>query len=224
MKRTLQLTLSAVLVLATAGAQAQFHRFETGTISVGGTGQFSTVLTSSPNSFSQTNVILPGSFETSVINNQQQYTTLSAGFVSSLQLHPVSWAGLELNYGFTRYSERYSYNTSNNIGAASTVNVSAPTYWHEATGAYIVHPKHIPFQPYVGIGGGAIDFARGDNQWRGAGLLEMGFDMPVKWTHVGFRIGARSLYYRSPNFNNTIISTRSWRVTSEPEISTFYRF
>ena len=91
---------------------------------------------------------------------------------------------------------------------------------------YQFHPKHIPFQPFVNIGGGALDFApnTGQYQWRTAGLLEMGFDLPTHSKHIGFRIAGRSLYYRAPNFNTAAISTREWRVTEEPSVSTYYRF
>lgn len=218
-------TLPVLLALATmSGAHAQFYKLHGGSVSVGGTGQFSTILESSPSNISETSQITPGNFRTTTISNQQQYTTGSTGFVTKLQFHPLPWAGVELNYGFTHYSERYAYNSVNNSGGSAAVQVYAPTYWHEASGAYMLHPKFIPLQPYFGIGGGAIDFDRGDNQWRGAGLLETGIDLPVKKTHAGFRLGARALFYRSPNFNSTIVSTRSWRVTSEPEISTYYRF
>ena len=143
--------------------------------------------------------------------------------MSSLQLHPVSWAGVAINYGFTHYQERYQFQYAN---TNTTGNVNVPTDAHELTGGYLLHPKHIPFQPYVEVGGGSIGFYpwQGSTQWRGAGLLETGFDLPVKNQHIGFRISGRSLYYRSPNFGAPAISTRSWRVTEEPAVSAFYRF
>ena len=101
-----------------------------------------------------------------------------------------------------------------------------PTDQHELTAAYLIHPKHIPFQPFIGIGGGSIDFSpsNASNQWRGAGLLESGFDMRTHNPHLSFRIEGRSLYYRSPNFYQPAISTRSWRVTEQPTISAHYAF
>ena len=206
------LPFSAAMLLAVmtaATAHAQFYKLKGGSISVGGTGQFDTTLTSNGNVAST--------------GTNQQFTTWSAGFVSSLQFHPVSWAGVEFNYGFTHYQERYAfyYPTS-----SSQFRVNVPTDAHEATGAYLLHPRHIPFQPFVAIGGGAIDFVPRDamNQWRGAGLLEMGFDIPTHSKHIGFRVEGRSLFYRAPNYYTPQISTRSWRVTEEPEVSAFYRF
>jgi len=223
-------TIAAVVSLAgSLSAHAQWWKLNHGNVAVGGTGQFNTVLTSNPNT-------VPYTSGTTTVNvgAQRQDTTWSAGFISSMQLHPVSWAGIQLNYGYTHYQERYSFNYSN---TSVRQYASVPTDWHEATAGYLVHPKHIPFQPYMVIGGGAIDFlpahgnaynnlavSYGHNQWRGAGLLEMGFDMPTHSKHVGFRVSGRSLYYRAPNFGTPQISTRSWRVTTEPAVSVYYKF
>lgn len=223
MKPRLPFIFAVLITLASVAASAQFSHLHGGSLSVGGTGQFTTVLTSNPNNVYYSYAVTPGNFATTQVSNQRQDTSWSAGFVTKLQFHPAAWAGMELNYGFNHYTEFYTFNYA---GVAAPAQARVLTDSHETTAAYVLHPKHIPFQPYVGIGGGAIDFApdAGSNQWRGAGLLETGFDIPVKNTHVGFRIGARSLYYRAPNFNTPQISTRSWRVTTEPEVSSYYRF
>ncbi len=215
--------LSTALLAASFTGNAQFRRFELGSVSVGATGQFTKVLTVNPTPATYPFLVRGQSIQ---FINQNQDTTGSAGFITKFQFQPTKFAGLELNYGYSKYSELFSYNTTGNTTNATTrANVRVKTYWHEATGAILIHPKHIPFQPYVGIGGGAIDFDTRDNQWRGAGLLETGFDIPImKNGKSGFRIGGRSLYYRAPNFNSTLFSTRSWRVTAEPEISSYYRF
>ena len=225
MKLHLSRILPIAAALLTMQAGAQFYKLHGGSISVGGTGQFSTTLTRSNPSSGFYNVpSTAGGFLTEDIVDQQQFTTNSAGFVTSLQFHPVPFAGVELNYGFTHYSERFTnlYAASPGTNRVSNVLTDA----HEATAAYQFHPKHIPLQPFVNIGGGAIDFApqTASNQWRGAGLLEVGFDVPVHFTHIGFRVEGRSLYYRAPNFYTTSLSTRTWRVTEEPSISTYYRF
>ena len=226
MIKSIRRTLPLVLALYAVGAHAQFlNRFEFykqkgASMSVGATGNFTTVLTTNPNNVAT--IPMTGRTNTTA-GNQQQYTTDSVGFVTSINFHPVAFAGIELNYGFTHYSERFGF-TYANTGAANTVNV--PTDVHEFTGAYSFHPKRIPFQPFVNVGGGAIDFtpSNASNQFRGAGLLEVGFDLPVKNSPVGFRIEGRSLYYRAPNFYTPQISTRSWRVTEQPSVSAYYRF
>lgn len=223
---TFRQILPAMLILpalaATMGAQDGYFKTHGASLSVGGTGQFDKQLTSDPNYVDFTYPIQNGS-NTSQTFNQRQFTTWSAGFVSSFQFHPVSWAGVAVNYGFTHYQERYQFQYATN---SSQGQVNVPTDAHETTAGYLFHPKHIPFQPYVELGGGAIGFypTQGSTQWRGAGLLETGFDLPIKNEHIGFRVSGRSLYYRAPNFGAPQISTRGWRVEMEPAISAFYRF
>lgn len=218
----LRRSVPVFLALAAITAHGQYLKSHGASLSVGGTGQFSTLLESN-SSYQPFTYSIPNGTTTTSIFLQQQYTTGSVGFVSSLQLHPVSWAGIALNYGFNHYQERFQYQYAN---TNTTGHTNVTTDAHEFTGGYLLHPKHIPFQPYVEVGGGAIDFTPwvGSNQFRGAGLLETGFDLPVKNEHIGFRISGRSLYYRSPNFYNSAISSRSWRVTEEPAVSAFYRF
>jgi|GEM_PF-2432153 len=229
-RRTLPLAL-ALTAMTAPFAQAQYFQARGFSVSVGATGQFSTLLETNPASSVSTTTNVQGTPEAVRVSNQQQYTTMSAGFLTSTEFHPRPWAGLEFNYGYTHYQERYGYSLGSS-GSTTILNPSAvyqkriTTDMHEATGAYQFHPKHIPFQPFVNIGGGAVDFAprQGYNQWRGAGLLEAGFDLPVHLSHVGFRVEGRTLYYRSPNFYQPSLSTRSWRVTEEPSLSAYYRF
>ncbi len=222
MIQLLRRTLPAFLVLSAVTAQAQYFKTHGASLSVGGTGQFTTMLESNSGYVNNTYSI-PDGVHTDQTFLQQQYTTDSAGFVASLQFHPVSWAGIALNYGFTHYQERFVYEATD---ATTPQHVNVANDVHEFTGGYLFHPKHVKFQPYVEIGGGALDFAPGtaSNQFRGAGLLETGFDIPTHSSHIGFRVSGRSLYYRAPNFYTPQISTRSWRVTEEPSLSAFYRF
>ena len=222
MIQLLRRTLPAILVLSAVTAQAQYFKTHGASLSVGGTGQFSTMLETDSGYVNNTYSI-PNGTHTDQTFMQQQFTTGSVGFVTSLQLHPVPWAGIALNYGFTHYQERYVYEATD---AASPQSAQIATDVHEFTGGYLFHPKKIPFQPYLEIGGGALDFAPAVayNQFRGAGLLETGFDLPIHSQHIGFRVSGRSLYYRAPNFYTPQISTRGWRVTEEPAISAFYRF
>jgi hypothetical protein len=226
MIKAFRCTLPLFIALGAIGAQAQYLTTHGASISVGATGQFNTTLNAEPETSVANAPFTPGGTYPVVVANKQQFPTQSVGFLTSLQIYPVSWAGVEFNYGFTHYQERYTFNYLNTGNPSALQQVRIPTDAHEATGAYLFHPRHIKFQPFIGIGGGAIDFAPSvaANQWRGAGLLELGFDMPVPRTHVGFRVEGRSLYYRAPNFYQPAISTISWRVTTEPSVSAYYRF
>lgn len=221
MNPILRRTLPAFLALGALSAQAQYLQTHGASLSVGGTGQFSTIL--EQNNVPVTVNVNPNGSTTTQAINQQQTTTWSAGFLTSLQFHPVAWAGVALNYGFNHYTEGFQY-TYVNTGSAGTTNV--PVDVHEFTGGYLFHPKRIPFQPYLEIGGGALDFAPGvaSSQIRGTGLLETGFDIPTSSKHIAFRVSGRTLIYRAPNFYQPAISTRAWRSTEEPAISAVYRF
>ena len=219
-----------VASLATGAAGAQFFentadRLHVGSVSVGATGQFSTILEQqgAGNATAFYTVGSNRALQPTAVSNQQQFTTDSAGFLATFGLQPVKGAGFELNYGYTHYSERYTFSYAI---APGTQQASVPTDQHEFTGVYMIRPKHIPFQPFIGVGGGAIDFtpSNASNQWRGAGLLETGFNMRTRNPHISFRVEGRSLYYRSPNYYQSAISTRSWRVTEQPSVSAFYSF
>jgi hypothetical protein len=228
MSSSLKRSLPLLALLVAANAPAQFYRYlpdHGASVSVGATGNFATPLTTNPTPYT-TNTVSSGVTLTNTYSNQQQYITSSVGFLTSLQFHPVAWAGIELNYGYQHYSEKYSYNRAT---ITATQFASVPTTTHEATAAYQFHPKHIPFQPFVNIGGGAIDFVdtrNGPNQWRGAGLLEAGFEIGMPRTHskLALRLQGRGLFYRAPNYYNPVISTRSWRASAEPSASFVYRF
>ena len=222
MRRSLPLVIGIAMIGATVSAHGQFYKLKGAGLALGGDGQFSTVLTSSPTNGVYAFPGGPGSL-TETVSNQQQYTTWSAGVIGQLAFHPVPWAGVEVNYGYTHYSERFGYSATSSANPAA---INVPVGMHEATGAYTFHPKHIKFQPFVNIGGGAIYFSPLQNasQWRGAGLMETGFDIPTKNPHLAFRAQGRALVYRAPNFNTPALSTRSWRVTEEPTLSAVFRF
>jgi hypothetical protein len=212
-----------LLVTVAASAHAQFYKLHGGSLSVGYSGQFTTPLTSSTDTFT-TNVATPtGGVLNETISGQQQRTPDTGGLLASFQMHPVAWAGVEVNYGYFRSSEIYNFNYSS---ASTPQLLRVPVTTNEATAAYEFHPPHIPLQPFVNIGGGAISFipSLASNQWRATGLVEAGLDFPTHIRHLALRIEGRSLIYRAPNFSEPIISTRSWRVTDEPVASLVYRF
>ncbi len=192
------LTLSGFSI-AVASANAQFYKLHNTDIGGGAIGQFTTDLPASNPS------------------NVTQNTSNSFGGMFTLRTHPVSWAGLEFNYGFTEYHQYYT---------APTYTASVKNDAHEATAAYLFHPHFRKLQPFVAVGGGYIDFVpqTGQNQWRGTGLVEAGLDIPTSNPHMGFRVQGRSLIYRNTNFEQPALASRQWVATSEPSVGVWYRF
>ena len=197
---TLAVALSCAL--SALSASAQVYKLHQADIAVGGTGQFTTSLTSQSN-------FLP-----------HQSTTDSAGFLLTLRDHPVSFAGVEFNYGYSKFSERFTTFTGARLAYE-------PASVHEATGAYLFHRNYKRFQPFIGVGGGALFFnpLQGTlSQTRGTGLFEIGAEVPTSNRHLGFRVQGRSLDYRAPNYNRPGLSSSRWVSTNEPSASVFLRF
>ena len=211
------------LMLAAVSAQAQFYRLKGATVSISGTNLWATPVT---NDATPATAIVgtPPNALRETVSGQQQSATSKPGVLASVGFHPFSWAGVEVNYQFAQFDEEYSFYYSSLPTFKQFQRV--PVAFHEATAAYQFHPPHIKFQPYVNIGGGAVDFLPylANEQWRGAGLVETGFDIPTMSPHVAIRVQGRALIYRAPNFNNSALSSRSWRVTEEPTAGLVYRF
>ena len=222
MKFGIKTAVTLCLTVAAVSAQAQFNRLKGATISVSATQEFTTPLTNNASPFTTTVGTPPNALRQTVYN-QQQGATSKPGVLASLGLHPVPWAGIEFNYQFAQFEEQYSFNY---VGRSAKQYQNVAVAFHEATAAYQFHPKHIKFQPYFNVGGGAVDFLPylATNQWRAAGLVETGFDIPTKSPHLAIRVQGRALIYRAPNFNSSAISTRSWVVTTEPTAGLVYRF
>ena len=191
----------SVLVFAYAlSAKAQFYKLHEADVSVGATGQFTTVVTDG--------------------NGNQQFTTDSTGLLASFRDHPRPWAGVEANFGYTRFSEEL-------INQHTFVSATVPVNAYEVSGAYMFHPHFKRLQPFINIGGGGLDFVPitpENSQWRGFGLTEVGFDIPTSNPHFGFRVQGRALIYRAPNFNIPEVGTSKWVITSEPSLSAYIRF
>ena len=212
------------LVFAAVSAQAQFYRLKGATVSVSGTNLWSTPVTTDPSPVVANIPTASGQLLQQTVTSQSQGATSKPGILASVGFHPVAWAGIEVNYQFAQFDEVYRFQYSSAPGANQYARV--PVAFHEATAAYQFHPKHIKFQPYVNVGGGAVDFLPylANEQWRAAGLGETGFDIPTPTPHIAIRVQGRALIYRAPNFTNAAISTRSWRVTEEPTVGLVYRF
>jgi len=228
MKMRLPFAVPVLLMLSTAAAfhgqttattskGRPFARLGLGDVGVAATGQFTTSITSQ--NIGSGGQVLP-----------HQATTDSPGMLATIHIQPASWAGLEFNYQYSRFSERF-FRAPRTQGIVYNPNLNTPvnvsTDFHEATGAYVLHLKpHKKVSPYVGIGGGYIDFEPiqvDRNQWRGTGLVDIGFNMQTV-SNLGFRVGARDLIYRAPDYFDTSLSSSRWVSTEEPYAGVYLKF
>ena len=159
--------------------------------------------------------------------------TLNAGFLGTIREHPVSWAGIEFDYGYNKYTEHYRTQP-----AGGVVNY-VPIQQHEATAGYVFHIKTPWVQPFVVLGGGGVNFRSSrvqppagsglngqyGDQWRGAYMANVGFDLTSKRAkNFGVRIQEHSLFYKAPDFYQASFRSNAWVHQALPSIGFFYRF
>ncbi len=132
--------------------------------------------------------------------------------------HP--WLGYEVNYSYTRFSERYStlpFGVQNNLhevyrrlsAARATPILGLQPFGAVGVGALIFLPTTVGGQKY--------------NQQRRIPLLyEVGVNYPIFTSHFGLRFQYRGLVYKTPDFNSALLTTtpggkprnRAWEPTS----------
>jgi opacity protein-like surface antigen len=149
--------------------------------------------------------------------------TDSLGVLATARQSFHFWLGYEINYGYTRFTERYS-----------TVPFGVQNNVHEVSGAYLVQGPKIPLlglQPFGAVGVGALLFLpttvggqKYSQQNRIPLLYEFGVNYPILTSHLGLRLQYRGLSYKTPDFNATLLTTGTRRTTSEPSAGAYFRF
>jgi hypothetical protein len=158
-------------------------------------------------------------------NGIQDKPTDSVGILATGRQSLHVWLGWELNYGYTRYAERFQ---------APTYGIQVQDNMHEVTGAYLVQGPTLPIlglQPFGAVGVGALIFLpttvggqRYNQQTRVPILYEVGVNYPVLTSHFGFRLQYRGLSYKTPDYNAEQTTTGARRQTSEPSVGAYFRF
>jgi hypothetical protein len=149
-------------------------------------------------------------------------TTESVGALASFRQPYRPWAGYEVNYGFTRFSE--SYNKGQIARVQDDVN--------EFTAAYLLQsPVVHDVQPFFAIGGGVMVFAPTPSGGGGRSpqllptfLYALGLNVPLLSDRLGVRVQYRALKYKTPSFNSTLLDSHTLRTTMEPSFGVYYRF
>jgi opacity protein-like surface antigen len=158
-------------------------------------------------------------------NGIQDSPTDSLGVVATVRQSFHPWLGYEINYGYTRFAERYS---------TLPFGVHVQNNAHEASGAYLLQAPTIPIlglQPFGAVGVGGLLFLpttvggqKYNQQWRVPLLYEVGFNYPLFTSHLGLRFQYRGLVYKTPDFNSAQLTTNTRRQTSEPSVGAYFRF
>jgi hypothetical protein len=154
-------------------------------------------------------------------------TTESGGGLISFRQPYKPWLGYEANVGFTKFYEAY------NKGVVKTEsNVT------DLTVAYLLQsPTIYGFQPFFSIGGGIIYFSpiagtlttinspvtHLSGQLLPEFTYSLGLNYPL-FKRIGVRGQLRGLKYKTPDFHQFALDTKTLRSTYEPTLSVYYRF
>jgi hypothetical protein len=154
-------------------------------------------------------------------------TTESGGGLISFRQPFKPWLGYEANVGFTKFYEAY------NKGVVKTEsNVTDLTF------AYLLQsPTVYGFQPFFSIGGGIIYFSpiagtlttinspvtHLSGQLLPEFTYSLGLNYPL-FKRIGVRGQLRGLKYKTPDFHQFALDTKTLRSTYEPTLSVYYRF
>jgi hypothetical protein len=162
---------------------------------------------------------------TSSGNGVQDSPTDSMGVLATARQSIRPWLGWEVNYSYTRYSERYT---------TPVFPIAVQSNMHEVSGAYLVQGPKFPIlglQPFGAVGVGGLIFLpttvggqRYGQQWRVPFIYEVGVNYPLLTSHFGLRLQYRGLLYKTPDFNASLLTTNARRQTAEPSVGAYFRF
>lgn len=156
-------------------------------------------------------------------NFVREDTTESLGGIASFRQPYRPWAGYEINYGYTRFSESY------NKAAIAKVQNNV----HEFTAAYLLQTRttYYGFQPFLTVGTGLIMFQPTSKGGSGRStqvlplfVYSVGLNRPMLSNRFGIRVQYLALEYKTPNFNEVLLDSHTLRTTMEPSIGAYYRF
>jgi opacity protein-like surface antigen len=168
-----------------------------------------------------------------------QGTSPSAGVLGTFHQSFKPWLGYNVNLGYTRFSENYSYGAAFVPAEALTFKPwssfsqgSIGTNMYELTIAYVFEgPRNKRFSTFGQFGGGGLFFLPTQNsspanqQTRPAMIFGVGMNYKLT-QHFDVRAEYRGLFYKNPDFaySEGFPMTKLFTVTNSPAVSLVYRF
>ncbi len=161
-------------------------------------------------------------------NSIREDTTESGGVLVSFRQPWRPWLGYEADLSYTKFYEAYNKGV---VKVESNVTDFSFSYLLQSPVIYGV-------QPYLTLGGGIIVFSpisgtlTNLNQTVPSSLpsqllpeftYSLGLKMPL-FSRFGVNGGLRGLKYKTPDFHQVPIDTRTLRTTLQPNIGVYYRF
>jgi hypothetical protein len=161
-------------------------------------------------------------------------TTESGGALISVRQPYKPWLGWEANVGYTKFYEAYNKGV---VKVENNVTDFSFSYLFQSPTVYGI-------QPYASLGGGIIvfspiagtltDLLSPTTKSLPSQLLpefawNFGLNYPLVsrvpiLSRLGVRGGLRGLKYKTPDFHQFSIDTKTLRTTLEPNLTVYYRF
>ena len=162
-----------------------------------------------------------GSFQQSTNGNGiHQSATDQAGVLFSYRHFFTDHQGVEVNYGFSRFDQQYSF-----LNALSPASFSVPADTNEATASYIYRLRtYHRFTPFFSAGTGALVFVPDSFGFAGTSghtfatpdfVYSAGADVAVN-RRVSLRLGYRGHVFQAPDFGVSGINTGSVTHMAQP--------
>lgn len=174
------------------------------------------------------------------ITQKSQSASPSAGVVGTFHQQFTRWLGYNVNVGYTRFTENYSY-VNAYIPSASPSTASSSSFTRGSIGTNVVEttiamvaqgPRTRHFTTFAQFGGGGLFFVpftqsdKYNSQVRPAMVFGVGMNYRLT-DHFGVRAEYRGLFYKSPDFAADLYPapvTRLFTVTNQPDIGLTYTF
>lgn len=157
-----------------------------------------------------------------------QFGSNTAGALVSLHYVAKPYFGLEINYGYARYTENFAGPALNNF----VINpFLVQTKVNEYTFGYLVTPPHPVFglQPFVSAGFGTTGFTPtpGGGQElpeKARATYYYSLGLQKDYGHLGLRAGFRQVFFLDPDFGQNYLTILKHASTYEPMAGFYFRY
>jgi hypothetical protein len=161
-----------------------------------------------------------------------QFGSNTLGALVSIHYPVKPYFGLELNYGYGRYTENYEGPAVSTFLPNGTTDFQVQSKVNEYTFGYLITPPYMIFglRPFASAGFGPQAFKPtpygGQEEPEKARMTyyySLGFAKDVS-PHLGLRVGFRELFFLDPDFGQDYLTILKRATTIEPMAGFYIRY
>lgn len=217
--------LVAVAPAQTASApptalQRQLHKLD---LSITGVGMYNSRVTGT---------VVSGLGSSNQGQTLTQFGSNTAGALISIRYPAKPYFGLELNYGYGRYTENYTGPGIATFLPAKLTSFQIQTKVSEYTMGYLITPPYTIFglQPVFSAGLGTQAFyptPGGGQEEPEKARMTYYYDLGVQKSlspHFGLRAGFRQIFFLDPDFGQNYLTILQHATTYEPQVGFTIRY